>query len=216
MVTEKMIEAAKAEANALADRAGIDIGDDRDMFVDDLAQTLTRFAALSTDAEPVAWRVYAMSVSRAHSKARNTDFSTEAIYPASREKDARDYARLMQGECHPLYIAPPSPSVAVKALNDDALVKLAKAVIEHAPEGATAFQDIKFSDIEAALSAQVQDAAVPEGWKLIPKEPTPEMITAARFYATDKWTRDGYGLALTELYRDMLAAAPAAKQGEAE
>lgn len=32
------------------------------------------------------------------------------------------------------------------------LVKLANAVIEHAPEGATAFQDIKFSDIEAALS----------------------------------------------------------------
>lgn len=53
MVTEKMIEAAKAEAKALADRAGIDIGDDHDMFVDDLAQTLTRFAALSTDAEPV-------------------------------------------------------------------------------------------------------------------------------------------------------------------
>ncbi len=35
----------------------------------------------------------------------------------------------------------------------NALVKLAKAVIEHAPEGADAFWDIKFSDIEAALSA---------------------------------------------------------------
>jgi len=33
------------------------------------------------------------------------------------------------------------------------LVKLAKAVIEHAPEGSDAFWDIKFSDIEAALSA---------------------------------------------------------------
>ncbi|MBP2613049.1 hypothetical protein [Agrobacterium pusense] len=33
------------------------------------------------------------------------------------------------------------------------LVKLAKAVIEHAPEGGDAFWDIKFSDIEAALSA---------------------------------------------------------------
>ncbi|MEJ1172654.1 DUF551 domain-containing protein [Agrobacterium sp. CMT1] len=32
------------------------------------------------------------------------------------------------------------------------LVKLAKAVIEHAPEGSDAFWDIKFSDIEAALS----------------------------------------------------------------
>lgn len=42
------------------------------------------------------------------------------------------------------------------------LVKLAKAVIEHAPEGCDAFWDIKFSDIEAALSAQVQDVA---GWQ---------------------------------------------------
>ncbi|MEJ1174253.1 DUF551 domain-containing protein [Agrobacterium sp. CMT1] len=33
------------------------------------------------------------------------------------------------------------------------LVKLAKAVIEHAPEGGDAFWGIKFSDIEAALSA---------------------------------------------------------------
>lgn len=52
---------------------------------------------------------------------------------------------------------------------------------------------------------------IPEGWQLVPKNPTPEMITAARFYATDKWTRDGHGLALAELYHDMLAAAPAAK-----
>ncbi|MND54122.1 hypothetical protein D3C87_908400 [compost metagenome] len=33
------------------------------------------------------------------------------------------------------------------------LIKLAKAVIEHAPEGGDAFWGIKFSDIEAALSA---------------------------------------------------------------
>ncbi|MGC4393757.1 hypothetical protein [Agrobacterium sp. M50-1] len=40
------------------------------------------------------------------------------------------------------------------------LVKLAKAVIEHAPEGGDAFWDIKFSDIEAALSAAEPSVAV--------------------------------------------------------
>ncbi len=40
------------------------------------------------------------------------------------------------------------------------LVKLAKAVIEHAPEGGDAFWGIKFSDIEAALSAAEPVAAM--------------------------------------------------------
>lgn len=44
------------------------------------------------------------------------------------------------------------------------LVKLAKAVIEHAPEGGDAFWDIKFSDIEAALSA-----AEPVAWRIVGK-----------------------------------------------
>lgn len=48
------VKDAIAEAEALADRAGIDIGDDRDMFVDDLAKTLTRFAALSAQVQDVA------------------------------------------------------------------------------------------------------------------------------------------------------------------
>lgn len=48
---------ARAEAEALADRAGIDIGDDRDMFVDDLAKTLTRFAALSAQVQDAPLRV---------------------------------------------------------------------------------------------------------------------------------------------------------------
>lgn len=38
-------EDAKAEAHALAERAGLDIGDDHDMFVDDLAKTLVQFAS---------------------------------------------------------------------------------------------------------------------------------------------------------------------------
>ncbi|NSY48505.1 hypothetical protein [Agrobacterium tumefaciens] len=54
------------------------------------------------------------------------------------------------------------------------LVKLAKAVIEHAPEGSDAFWDIKFSDIEAALSAA---------------EPIEQDENPMRFFAdnVDKW-----------------------------
>lgn len=47
------------------------------------------------------------------------------------------------------------------------LVKLAKAVIEHAPEGGDAFWDIKFSDIEAALSV-----AEPVAWRIVGKLPS--------------------------------------------
>ncbi|UXT39655.1 hypothetical protein FY137_07135 [Agrobacterium tumefaciens] len=50
----------------------------------------------------------------------------------------------------------PSPAQEANTMQSEesnTLVKLAKAVIEHAPEGADAFWDIKFSDIEAALSA---------------------------------------------------------------
>lgn len=46
------------------------------------------------------------------------------------------------------------------------LVKLAKAVIEHAPEGGGAFWGIKFSDIEAALSAAEPQPAPPVAVKL--------------------------------------------------
>lgn len=43
------------------------------------------------------------------------------------------------------------------------LVKLAKAVIEHAPEGGDAFWGIKFSDIEASLSASEPVAFTSQG-----------------------------------------------------
>lgn len=48
---------ARQTAKALIERAGIDIGDDHDMFVDDITESLIRFAALSRPVqEPVAKR----------------------------------------------------------------------------------------------------------------------------------------------------------------
>ena len=55
------------------------------------------------------------------------------------------------------------------------LVKLAKAVIEHAPEGGDAFWGIKFSDIEAALSAAEPPIRLPTALSLmIEKDVDPE------------------------------------------
>jgi hypothetical protein len=41
--------AARVEARALAERAGIDMMDDHDQFIDDLSETLVRFRALAPE-----------------------------------------------------------------------------------------------------------------------------------------------------------------------
>ncbi|NTD85461.1 hypothetical protein [Agrobacterium tumefaciens] len=160
--------------------------------------------------------------------------------------------------------APPAPSVAVKALDFDAVYVIPREMTDDE------WADVKYNvdrkanpDIElwrikevvkyanfiaghrgrSALSAQVQDVAdmpqspwpasdwaigrineleaqaVREGWKLVPTEPTPEMIEA---FADACWRKlqDTYGSNPTEEpedgggsigygYRAMLAAAPA-------
>ena len=75
-------------------------------------------------------------------------------------------------------------------------------------EAENAAQDVHNTMIRDALSAQVQDVVIPNGWQLVPKEPTPEMIKAYRRVGSNQKIREGYAAAL--------AAAPAAKQGEAE
>lgn len=65
--------------------------------------------------------------------------------------------------------------------------------------------------IRPALSPQVQDVAVPEGWKLVPKEPTEEMHNAARDWAIEKYGM-GVGTDGSDgCYRAMIAAAPVAE-----
>lgn len=114
MITEKMIEAAKTEALALADRAGIDIGDDRDMFVDDLAQTLTRFAALSTDAEPVKPEPYGYAF-------QHEDTGLEQVVDVQQvewgfERNNPRWQKLGPVYLYQLSEAKTTPAVAVKAL----------------------------------------------------------------------------------------------------
>lgn len=57
-----------------------------------------------TEAKPVAFRVHDFHVARIPMKARGKfDEPTEYFYPASRENDARETARIMGATCTPLY-----------------------------------------------------------------------------------------------------------------
>jgi len=62
-------------------------------------------------------------------------------------------------------------------------------------------------DRDNALSVIIQQfpPTIPEGWQLVPKEPTPEMLNAASWYAPGVMCRD---------YRRMLAAAPKPPKGK--
>lgn len=64
--------------------------------------------------------------------------------------------------------------------------------------------DLPNTPKSAALS---QTAGVPEGWKLVPVEPTAAMCDAMRISVGD-------GIAMKPVYRAMLAAAPAASGGD--
>lgn len=70
------------------------------------------------------------------------------------------------------------------------------------------------SDWAIARIKELEGQAVPEGWKLVPVEPTEEMEKAGRKEAAD--CDDTYGSSLfsaAEIYRAMLAAAPAKQEG---
>jgi hypothetical protein len=79
------------------DLLGFSIGVDKSFAIRDLLE-----AALSTDAEPVAWLL----------EANNTAY---VFYPHEKERGEKS-ARLQNVTLKPLYAAPPAPSVAVKAL----------------------------------------------------------------------------------------------------
>ena len=49
---------------------------------------------------------------------------------------------------------------------------------------------------------------IPEGWKLVPKEPTPEMIEAAKDNRLAQPEGTLPGSAMRQMYEAMIAAAP--------
>ncbi|AGN34415.1 hypothetical protein [Rhizobium sp. P007] len=130
----------------------------------------------------------------------------------------------------PVYLsASPMLSVAVKALDAHTMQKLREAIRFSASRSVMSSADEQ--RILSALSAQVQDVScrtcndtgmearhqicrdcdenTAEGWRLVPNEPTDAMLSSAMIvlkYA-DPWVQ------ALEIYRAMLAAAPARREG---
>lgn len=196
-------------------------------------------AALSTDAEPVAWRVYD------HDDGRWFLFETEEeakqVWPDNNIRQ-------------PLFAAPPAPSVAVKALEwkeDGKYLRARMGDREYSINitadgetwaGATrpyAFgKNLTWSSVPncsmvsletakaacqadcqyryAALSAQVQDVAIQEGWQLVPKEPTASQLKDAAYSLMVKYGPEFVvsNLTASRIYAELVAAAPAAKLEE--
>lgn len=144
-------------------------------------------------------------------------------------------------EVRNLYAAPPAPSVAVKELewsprNDQPQYEVCadtpfgryktsnkgeygfgwmqprqtvwSGFLPTLEEAKAAAQSHYESRIRSALSAQVQDVAGDEEWQIVPKHPTGSMIEAVVSMVDD----DAPHLFLLNLYRAMLAAAPAKQE----
>lgn len=121
----------------------------------------------------------------------------------------------LEGECIPLYTA--LASRGGNTMQSEIVEKCVKSamlsVIKEHPIGH--WNDDQVEKVarraitEAAISAQVQDVAIPEGWQLVPVEPTAGMIEAAKSTTTAALTRSH----ANEIYRAMLAAAPEKQEG---
>lgn len=101
---------------------------------------------------------------------------------------------------------PPAPAAA-KSIH--ALLAEACTTLEMWADVAPAVSLVR--DIRAALAASPQPAA-PEGWKLVPIEPTPRMLAAMWDHRDRMAGRSENNIARAG-YAAMLAAAPAAKGG---
>lgn len=203
--------------------------------------------ALSTDADPVAWY---------------WEDATGCFHITLDRPDVKQMAAIVGCKPKPLYAAPPTPSVAVKALewksrgrkNGDTyadsvvgqysvgdiwgeIKSLLRTIVDGQDDDQVlgvhgSFEEAKAaaqSDYEArirsALSAQVQDVAIPEGWQLVPKEPTLDMVNVGEEAFENQLDRrltnpspypseEKEELSARAAYRAMLSAAPAAKLEE--
>ncbi|UHS60567.1 hypothetical protein HRR99_03040 [Agrobacterium vaccinii] len=266
MVTEKMIEAASRsicavkglnpdclhQINVFDGKESFDTEDDRKrryVLGWRLQEKFARAAleaALSTDAEPVA---YSQPVDA---------------------KDLREAIQLlpsvMRPELSKAIIAAlnspsaPAPSVAVKLTDDEKHIGVIRSSVETGAEGKpdsrvsvkewkdnddlitvsmfignhrwvegnfTPMDAAKIASLIAtkpavsALSAQVQDVAIPEGWKKIPERYSNYPWSVERY--ADGWHLNNHDFSATSRFvgvhataAQAMAAAPAAKQGEEE
>lgn len=237
MVTEKMIEAAvnavSENVDWVAALAGSSYGDATQVMRG------ARSAALSTDAEPVVEIAgqqgrYWIGLEGRWSNWFDITFNTWVPEPGVRE-------------VRNLYAAPPAPSVALKALDEDNAQIIRDAIRSAYDRGYNDARNAKSvpgdnalgyrgRDMSeeiavdylarlrrqtAALSAQVQDVAIPAGWKKIPERYSNYPWSVERY--ADGWHLNNHDFSATSRFvgvhataAEAMAAAPAAKQGEAE
>lgn len=187
-------------------------------------------------AEPVAWQPRYKQEVIDHHKSIGSDLCEYAmtVYPTKEQAQGYGYGGY---ECRALYAEPqPAPSVAVKALewsDEDNGDFIAQSIVgwHHiglphltwnlmTPNGdVQSFNTLKEAkaaaqaDYEArvssALSAQVQDVAGDEEWQTVPKHPTGKMIDAV----VSMVDGDAPHPFILNLYRAMLAVAPAKQEG---
>ena len=149
----------------------------------------SEIALASLEAEPVAWMV------------KDADTG---------EKIIRFDRSCFEGSCQPLYTAPPAPVSVPDEATPENIEILASTF---APRGVTYQWDrdecnAAADSWNACRAAMLQGAdgnspVIPDGWVLVPVEPTDEMLRAL-YHCGTRLIRPFE----TQLYQDMLTAAP--------
>lgn len=147
-------------------------------------------------AEPVAWRYRYMHTPK--TEEHGSPFTTEwKLCDSEDECNSSDCF-----ERQPLYAAQPAPVVP-----DDLLSMAASAIedlLEHTDQNTSNYSCV-WADVPGKLRAAMLQAGnspvTPDGWQLVPKEPTDEMNKAG-------WAAMNEHDAINPTYRAMLAAAP--------
>lgn len=173
----------KQAVQAVADlKAGYTLGHADVAILNELA----RIALASLEAEPVAWLLSGGGAKN------NVSFDSGNAYA--------DPLR----EVTPLYTAPPAPiSVPAAMEMDDDF----DSAFEHGKAvGWNAYRAAMLQSF--GNSEQLNSPVIPDGWKLVPIDPTKDMLRAGQSVV-------GFWLNTVHCYSKMLAAAPAAPQQEA-
>ena len=111
---------------------------------------------------------------------------------------------------------PPAPSALAEAIIADMQAQHDSALITENDSGEALIRlDGAIAAVEDNFALAQPAPIIPEGWKLVPIEPTPKMMRAAQKADHDHGNHEEWleydGEDVKRVYRAMLAAAPEAK-----
>ena len=171
----------------------------------ELAKLFRKITNSEIDAEGNAHVVLSPADSLLINNARIALASLEAEPVGTFRKGPCGYSPSFHEDAMPLYAAPPAP-VSVPAAMEmdddfDSAFEHGKAV------GWNAYRAAMLQSF--GNSEQLNSPVIPDGWKLVPIDPTKDMLRAGQSVV-------GFWLNTVHCYSKMLAAAPAAPQQEAD